>query len=434
MMLKYKFKVLGMMNKITSITRKKIFNLLSNGYVESAILGEDVRITFNFYGTLSCVEFLTRLYNLKDMPSKDSRLNNAEEDIYRHTILNPNDYPEDWLFTDDRFPLCNGTDEQLLDFLCEIFNPEVRDEQSYWKTFFEKIQELIKVDGYEFYIEHIISNCIVYGWRLKDDKFRIIQPSELNLLIALFNRGGYVLDLSTPAFDELTLKEIGLKLTEFYGKSKGKSLMAYTKEGKENDVIKLLVALFDYYSSNSYYEEERKGDNYQKCLSIVNRIRSGIAYISNSAQELEQRFSSEYMTSQISIMMHMTSENPTEAIGKAKELIESCCKTILEERNEPIPKNEKIGALTRRTMSLLKVTPNDIDDAIPAAKAMKQILGNLSAIADGMATLRNSYGSGHGRVASYKGLEERHAKLAVGSSIILVEFLWCTHERTKKDN
>lgn len=38
--------------------------------------------------------------------------------------------------------------------------------------------------------------------------------------------------------------------------------MAYTKEGKENDVIKLLVALFDYYSSNSYYEEERKGDNY----------------------------------------------------------------------------------------------------------------------------------------------------------------------------
>ena len=84
--------------------------------------------------------------------------------------------------------------------------------------------------------------------------------------------------------------------------------MAYTKEGKENDVIKLLVALFDYYSSNSYYEEERKGDNYQKCLSIVNRIRSGIVYISNSAQELEQRFSSEYMTSQISIMMHMNSE------------------------------------------------------------------------------------------------------------------------------
>lgn len=51
-----------------------------------------------------------------------------------------------------------------------------------------------------------------------------------------------------------------------------------------------------------------------------------------------------------------------------------------------------------------------------------QRLGNLIAIAEGMTTLRNSYGSGHGRAASYKGLEERHAKLAVGSTITLVEF------------
>ena len=30
----------------------------------------------------------------------------------------------------------------------------------------------------------------------------------------------------------------------------------------------------------------------------------------------------------------MQSENPTEAIGKSKELIESCCKTILEYNKE----------------------------------------------------------------------------------------------------
>ena len=84
-------------------------------------------------------------------------------------------------------------------------------------------------------------------------------------------------------------------------------------------------------------------------------------------------------------------------------------------------------------MKLLKITPNNIDDTIPAAKAMKQILGNLSAIADGMATLRNDYGSGHGKPASFKGLRERHAKLAVGSAITVVEFLWCTHERVKNN-
>lgn len=48
-------------------------------------------------------------------------------------------------------------------------------------------------------------------------------------------------------------------------------------------------------------------------------------------------------------------------------------------------------------------------------------------------SVNTNYGSGHGKPASYKGLEERHAKLAVGSSITLVEFLWCTHERTKND-
>ena len=104
------------MDKITQITRKEIFSLLANGYDDITGWGESRHVFFNYYGTLSCTEFLGRLYNLEELPSLDSRLKNAAEDIYRHTVLNPNDYPEDWLFTDSRFPLCNGTDKQLLDF------------------------------------------------------------------------------------------------------------------------------------------------------------------------------------------------------------------------------------------------------------------------------------------------------------------------------
>lgn len=422
------------MDKITQITRKEIFSLLANGYDDTTSWGESKLMFFNYYGTLSCTEFLGRLYNLEDLPSLDSRLKNAAEDIYRHTVLNPNDYPEDWLFTDSRFPLCNGTDKQLLDFLCEVFNPEVRNEQSNWKIFYEKKNNLIGADGYEFYIDHIISNRLGYGWRRKEDRFRIITKSELSSLIGLFNRGGYVLDFSSSAFDDFTKEVVGFRLTEYYGLSKGKSLVAFTEEGKESDIVKLFVALFDYYVSNSTYDKEKNGIAYHKITDIIKRIRSGIVTINEFAKELEYQFSSEYMSAQISIMMKMTKENPTEAIGKAKELIESCCKTILEERNMLLSRNETLGQLTKKVMKILKVTPNDIDDTIPAAKAMKQILGNLSAIAEGMATLRNSYGSGHGRAASYKGLEERHAKLAVGSSITLVEFLWCTHERTKDKN
>lgn len=421
------------MNKITPITRKEIFSLLAHGYKESSFWGEETHLVFCFYGTLSCVDFLGRLYNLEKLPSLDSRLKNAAEDIYRHTVLNPNDYPDDWLFNDSRFPLCNGTDEQLLDFLCEIFNPEVRDEESNWRFFLGKINELIHADGYEFYIDHIVSNRIAYGWRRKDDKFRIIKKAELYSLIGLFNRGGYVLDFSTSGFDDFTQDIVGIRLTGYYGLSKGKSLAAFAEEGKENDIIKLIVALFDYYVSNPTYDNEKNGIAYKKYQNTIERIRLGIVAMNEFAKELEQRFSSEYMSSQISIMMKMTKENPTEAIGKAKELIESCCKTIMEERKVQFSQDDSVGQLTRKVMKLLKVTPHNIDDKLPAVEAMKKILGNLSAIAEGMATLRNNYGSGHGKPASYKGLEERHAKLAVGSSITLVEFLWCTHERTKND-
>lgn len=62
-------------------------------------------------------------------------------------------------------------------------------------------------------------------------------------------------------------------------------------------------------------------------------------------------------------------------------------------------------------------------------KSIKAILGNLKAIAQGVAELRNLYGSGHGKSSSYKGLESRHASLAIGSSTTLVRFLWDSYER-----
>ena len=72
--------------------------------------------------------------------------------------------------------------------------------------------------------------------------------------------------------------------------------------------------------------------------------------------------------------------------------------------------------------------PNNIPETAPASIEMKAILGNLRAIATNLAALRNPYGSGHGKSASFQGLEERHAKLAVGSSITFVDFIWSTYE------
>jgi len=120
---------------------------------------------YPYYGRLNEMEFLKRLYKLDEMRSNDPRYKNAEEDIWNHTVNN-DDYPACWVFNDERFPLKNGSDEDYLRFICEIFNPEVRDDDnSLCKEYLKKINELLCADRYELYANSQISGRNVYSWR-----------------------------------------------------------------------------------------------------------------------------------------------------------------------------------------------------------------------------------------------------------------------------
>ena len=121
------------MNNITGITKRDIFDLFSKG-LNIDILWDTQKIIYPYYGRLSELEFLKRLYPLEQMPSSDPRFMNAEGDIWQHTVNN-DDYPFCWIFDDDRFPLKNGNDEDFLRFLCEIFHPIVRNEEKDWFSF-----------------------------------------------------------------------------------------------------------------------------------------------------------------------------------------------------------------------------------------------------------------------------------------------------------
>ena len=121
-------------------------------------------------------------------------------------------------------------------------------------------------------------------------------------------------------------------------------------------------------------------------------------------------------------------KQPYEAIGKAKELFENCYKTILGDRKVVIDLEWDVIKLNRETCKLLKLTPDDIDNAAKASEMIKKLLGNLSVISQSMAELRNSYGSGHGKDAKFKGLSPRNARLAIGATVAAVLFLWETHE------
>jgi hypothetical protein len=79
------------MNIITKITRQDIFDLFKNGYVEYDFIGNKQNIIFYcYYGRLTEIDFLKKLYPLDKMSSYDLKFENAESDIWRpryRTIL-----------------------------------------------------------------------------------------------------------------------------------------------------------------------------------------------------------------------------------------------------------------------------------------------------------------------------------------------------------
>lgn len=257
----------------------------------------------------------------------------------------------------------------------------------------------------------------------------------------LFNRGGYVLEFSTYDFDNFTEESMGIPLCEKYGLSKGKSLNKFIKEGDNSKVVRLLDDLLKYYrvrfaSEIESNEKSYSGATYQslynECRKIIDREINLNLTFSNASRELKAKFSTEYMSQQIDLMVIMCNENPTEAIGKSKELIESCCKTIIESLGESIDTNIKTPQLVKQTFKLLEIPDGNIEMDSKEEKIIRQITGSLNGLSTGIIELRNHYGSGHGRVVNFKGLSKRHAELAVGSSITLVRYLWDTYNFRKK--
>lgn len=156
----------------------------------------------------------------------------------------------------------------------------------------------------------------------------------------------------------------------------------------------------------------------------IGAVHPGIADIQASFSQIDAG----YVSQQITRMQASVYNDPSLAIGTAKELVETCCKTILKSRNIEIPKNLDLPKLVKIASKELALTPDDIEEKAKAADVIKRLLSNLATITNGIAELRNSYGTGHGKVAATKGLSPRHAKLAIGAASTLAIFLLETHQ------
>lgn len=135
-----------------------------------------------------------------------------------------------------------------------------------------------------------------------------------------------------------------------------------------------------------------------------------------------------YVSQQITRMEAAVNQDPELAIGTAKELVETCCKSILTEAGVAFSKGDDLPKLVKSTVTVLQLTPDNIQEQAKASETIKRLLSNLASITQGVAELRNHYGTGHGKIGANKGLQARHAKLAVGAASTLAVFLTETHK------
>lgn len=299
-----------MSHSISRAIRKNIFDGLTLDEV-------------SWSGKLDDVDFLSRLYDLEDLPSTDSRYKTASGDIYQHRVNNW-DWENDWVFTDKRFSLLTCSDENFLAFLAETIHPVVRPDLDEARKLAEHYNDQLKAAGWE-----------------------LVEAERI---------------AGRPRFEAKPLS------------SSGKRSIA-------------------------------------------------------RGREVSKALDAGWMAQEIARLERSIDDDPALAIGTAKDLTETCCKSILKELGIEFAKSASLQELSKAVLKELKLVPEGISEQAKGAESIRLLLRNLGAISHYLAEVRGLYGSGHGRDGKHRGLEARHARLAVGAAVVFIDFVTETYRK-----
>lgn len=242
---------------------------------------------------------------------------------------------------------------------------------------------------------------------------------------------GYVLNFNNSSFGAFLAECVDIDIHdekyEAGGTSKANKLRQFWVVEEDLMVGQALIALIEHAEEFPAFEEEALA---QECRSIANRLLGNKPNV-EPLKKLAAHFDATYLAQQIKRMEQSIDSDPDLAIGTAKELIETCCKTILELRGNQVEDTHDIPKLTKATLKELKLVPEGVPEASRGSDVIKRILQNLGTMGNNLAELRGMYGTGHGKHGKASGLKPRHAKLAVGAAATLTTFLFETHRETK---
>ncbi|MBL1411101.1 abortive infection family protein [Sphingobacterium faecale] len=144
--------------------------------------------------------------------------------------------------------------------------------------------------------------------------------------------------------------------------------------------------------------------------AILAELQSGQT---TKSLEIKRYLDSDYVKQKIDLMNQNVDQATDIAIGTGKELLETVCKSVLKQKNVMTNKDWTLSQLIKNTITSLDVKPKTVANPENAERSIRQILGGIASIVQGISELRNSYGSGHGKDDDFKGLDPIYARLFI---------------------
>ncbi|MBL4788228.1 MAG: abortive infection family protein [Kordiimonadaceae bacterium] len=148
------------------------------------------------------------------------------------------------------------------------------------------------------------------------------------------------------------------------------------------------------------------------------RISSGASLPSISLLEHIRRRDFKAIDMEFDRAIKNTGSNPREAVSAACNILESVCKTYIEEEHLTMPKKQDLNGVWNVVRKDLGIDPSNIGD-----RDLQEIMTGIFATISGIGALRTHTSSAHGSGNKIYKLQGRHVRLAVNSAHTLALFI-----------
>jgi hypothetical protein len=173
-----------------------------------------------------------------------------------------------------------------------------------------------------------------------------LTPKEKAKLEKLFGMSsGYVAFFNNADFGNFFAEEVDIHWPTYCsaGTSKANKLRQFWKIENDFLVGRALAALMRYFEENQKDLASRRLEDIdpetkkqiEECRQIAARLLSGQVNLQH-LKEAAPLVDAKHLSEQIRRAEQSVESDPALAIGTAKELIQTCCKTILAERGKPV--------------------------------------------------------------------------------------------------